>query len=77
MATILLKIELADIQRFIAERDALRDRVAELEATPLDFSLEKLAGDVLRNYGHGFTPGQEKQIGNAIRSAGRPRVKGE
>jgi hypothetical protein len=74
MAAVQLTIEMCDLVALIAERAALRDRIRELEATPLQFSLRKLANDVSdRNYGvlkHGYTPDQRSEIFNAIESGG-------
>lgn len=52
------------------ERDAFRDELHRLLATPLRFSLPELAGNVLKNI-NSLTPDQSQKIRKLIETEGK------
>ena len=71
MSTVTLTIDFEDLQAMLAERDALKKRIAELEARPLEFSLPKLARDVKELLRRCYTPDQYEEIAALIECGGK------
>lgn len=65
-----IEIDVCDLRSLIQERDALRDRIKELEDKPLEFSLRKLSHDVGNCLKRGYTPDQMREILATIESGG-------
>lgn len=72
MGTMTITMDMADFRLLVDERDALKQRISELEQTPLEFSLKKLARDVCSQFPHGYTQDQKRELSEAIERGGRP-----
>lgn len=66
-STLEVKMSYDDLQKLLAERDALRDEIHRLTSAPIAFSLEDMAQRFERRDKFHLTPDQRDSIATWIR----------